>query len=86
MAKKNPDADFVNAPVYDKSAKGLDYGGDGVGAAPDLDAAAREKGYFGHAPGDEIDGDLSVAGVSGRDVVADAAEAEEEAAEGGTDG
>lgn len=62
---------FTNAPDYDPKGKGLDYGGDQVGAAPDLDAAAREKGYFGNAPGAEVDGDLTVKGVAGRDVVAE---------------
>ena len=60
---------FTNQPDYDPAAKGLDYGGDTY-ESPAMDEAA-EKGYYGTAPGEELDGDLTVQGVAGRDVVAE---------------
>jgi len=76
---------FTNQPDYDPAGKGLDYGGDGEGTGnvAELQKAAEDKGYFGKAPGDQIDGDLSVGGVANRDVVKDQAEAKAEAAPDG---
>lgn len=80
------DTGFTNFPDYDPAAKGVDYGGDdstlGTGNAHDLDREASEKGYIGQAPGEAIDGDLSVDGIRGRDVVADAAEAKADEPDG----
>lgn len=66
-AAGSAEGSFTNMPAYDKKAHGLDYGGDGEGAGNlhEVDAAARERGYFGNAPGDEVDGDLTVKGVGG---------------------
>jgi hypothetical protein len=77
------DGDFTNQPAYDAAAHGLDYGGDTTEYTNEAHDKAQEQGYFGPdtLPGEEIDGDLTVQGVADRDVVADQAEAKEEAAE-----
>lgn len=79
MAKAQTSS-FTNQPKYDPAGKGIDYG-----EATEYDHAAMDKadeqGFYGEAPGAELDGDLTVAGVAGRDVVADSAKAKEEAAE-----
>ena len=79
--KTNDDSGFTNQPDYDPAGKGLDYGGEEYDN-PGHDKA-QEQGYYGPAelPGDKIDGDLTVQGVAGRDVVADTAEAKEAEAE-----
>jgi len=63
--------DFVSQPNYDPSGKGIDYGGDTTEYESPAHDEAQEKGYYGYAPGEELDGDLTVQGVADRDVVAE---------------
>lgn len=70
-SKTTSDSGFTNQPEHDASAKGLDYGGDTTEYDFPAHDEAQEKGYYGTAPGEELDGDLTVQGVADRDVVAE---------------
>ena len=70
-AKTTSDGDFTNQPDHDPNAHGLDYGGDTTEYEFPAHDKAQEDGFYGTAPGAELDGDLTVQGVADRDVVAE---------------